>query len=206
MYCKICNSEIKDYGYLTQKYGNPPQRCEKCRRESRSYRAKTSVARELLKQKVVVLGEGFLNALVPEQPAGKHSGPVFSIGGRDFGPWGGAAFEAKYLIHVPDPSVERLLPDTPYDFRLMMKTAAESGDSWLYIVLEPTDEPAKLRLDLKFTRVYKYTLKGFGRQFDETYPIEEPHEEVLSGWSHARSGRYGNRWKLYLAEMSAIYL
>ena len=54
-------------------------------------------------------------------------------------------------------------------------------------------------LAVHFRRVYKTTLKGFGRQFDRTYPVPgQPLKTWLSGWSSSRSGRYGNEWQLVL--------
>lgn len=197
--CKICNGEIKDYGYLLQKYGNAPQRCEKCRRESRIYRAKIAVIRELLDQRVVKLGEGLIENAQLEKEKEKKSGAIYSIGGREFGPWGGAEFSDKFLIHVLG-RTGSLEPNTSYDFRLMKKTDTETGKSWTYIVLEPTQEDTNLILDFRFTRIYKTTLKGYGRQFDDSYPVEVEHETILTGWSTARSGRYGNEWELFLLE------
>lgn len=202
--CQICNQQITDLGALQARYGAgyvPPKMCENCRRQTRRYRAKTSVTRELVSAHVVSLDASFIDALVkqekPFEPRNrKRNSAAYTLGGPKFGDWGGARFTEKHLVHVHC----AMHTGAHVLLRVMRKADTESGRSWVYLVIEKTDEIAENTLEFKFTRVYKRTLKGLGRQFDDAYPIEEPHETILRGGSNATSGRFGNEWQLYIRE------
>ena len=185
--CILCNNEIKDYGYLLTKGFKAPKYCETCRRKIRNYRSTNEVERELVDAWLVKLDNSFLENLC-------HDGKNYYLGGPTFGPKGGVVFKQKYLVFFPHgggPEVRKT-----YVMRLMKKTYQDK--EWLYLAFDETDEESVFELKLKFTRVYKTTLQGYGRQYDHSFPIEEEHEVVLEGWSHCRSGRFGNEWALYL--------
>lgn len=205
MYCRICGAKIEDAGVLISQGLQSPKLCEPCRRRVRSYRAKTVVRHECERALLVKLGDGFVNVLRYEGEAQPGSvkgwkSAIYSIGGPGFGPWGGARYSGKYLVYFKNTEP---LAGASYLMRIMKKTALDCPATWIYLVFEPLPEGEReptLIVDFKFIRVWKTTLKGFGRQFDEYYPIEEPHEELLSGWCKANTGRFGNNWIIYVKE------
>lgn len=204
-YCRICGAKIEDAGILISQGLQAPKLCEQCRRKVRSYRPKMVVRHECERALFVKLGSGFVNALHYEGEAqpGTVEGwksTIYSVGGPTFGPWGGARHDGKYLVYFrnTEPQVR-----ASYLMRIMKKTALDYPGEWTYLVFEPLPEGKEepnLIVDLKFVRIWKRTLKGFGRQFDDYYPIEEAHEELLSGGSRANSGRFGNKWVIYVKE------
>jgi len=202
--CRVCGKEIEDWGVLVAKGATPPKLCEPCRRQIREYRAKMIVKHEPIRVVEAKLGPRLVRNLRPEGKCENFAPQIYpqcfkySIGGRGFGPWGGARFEKKYIIYTYiEPQ-----PEAPVLVRLMRKQEAEGCLRWFYLVFEPpvSEEPPNLWLELWFTRVWKWTLKGFGRQFKRYYPINVPHETLLTGGSRANSGRFGNHWELILCE------
>jgi len=198
--CIVCGTEISDYDILVARGLNPPKYCEVCRHQIRNYRPKISVKHELCNAWVAKPTSRLLSQLKYEGIAEKGKDPQrkevfkYSLGGRDFGPWGGASYDEKYMVYA----IEKLEANQPYLIRLMKKINIETNKSWLYLVFEADNSETDLTMDIQFTRIWKTTLKGYGRQFDEEHPVEVPYEVVLQGGSTARSGRYGNNWVLYI--------
>lgn len=209
MNCHVCGKEIIDYNHIISIGMNPPKKCEECRRKLRDYRPSSpDVRRECVGEYTVLLDASFSDALRlehrpvwldgqarNEEKFANRTGKdfIYSIGGRDFGPWGGATHGGKFLVH----SFAQIGSGRIVNIRIMRKFAG--GGEWTYLVFSPAnDEKTALSLHLRFTRVFKSTLKGLGQQFNRHYPIECSHQAIFSGYSSARSGRFGNEWCVYI--------
>ena len=200
--CILCGEHIRDAKILVAKGLTPPKLCELCRHKVRDYRTQVTVEHILEEALVVRLDASFIGALRKETRERNKGGEgdIYSLGGAEFGPWGGASHTGKTLFHVYCDLEEgkKVL------LRNMTKRDVESGHSWTYFVLEdapdgPHDGNDGIAvLCFQFTKVYKRTLKGFGRQFHDSFPIEGDHRVLLRGSSSARSGRFGNSWAMYV--------
>jgi len=200
--CILCGGEIQDAAILEARYGTTPKVCEPCRAKSRPHREpKIPAWHRLIDQAVCRVQWSYITLHGPnEGPDGRQYWRG-KIGGRMYGPWGGASHGGGYVVisYVPPGSAEPVLA------RLMVKQAAETVERWKYVVLEPAPsevvpEGEELPvLAVHFTRIYKTTLKGFGRQFDRKRSAPGIVLKAwLSGWSSSRSGRFGNEWQLVL--------
>ena len=198
--CILCGGDIGDAKVLVARGLNPPKLCEICRHKVRDYRTQATVEHMLEEALIVRLDASFIGALRKEtrERTKGGEGDIYSLGGDRFGPQGGAAHDGKTLFHVYcdlEEGKEVLL-------RNMTKRDTLSGHSWTYFVLENAPDGSHQNevasLCFQFTSVYKSTLKGFGRQFRNSFPIEGDHRVLLNGSSSARSGRYGNAWAMFV--------
>jgi len=200
--CILCGGEVQDAAIIEARYGTKPKLCELCRAKARPHREpKVPAWHRLIDQAVCQVDWNHITLHGPHKAPDGREYWRGRVGGRMYGPWGGASHGGGYVVisYVP-PGF-----DGPVLARLMEKEAADGVQKWKYVVLEPAPielvpEGEELPiLAVHFTRIYKTTLKGFGRQFDRKRSA--PGQVVktwLSGWSTSRSGRYGNEWSLII--------
>lgn len=199
-HCQVCGEEIRDAKLIQAWYRTTPKLCEPCRvRLHKKRQGRIPAIHERLDMALVRVDWSSIKVeSSAKAPDGRQYWRCY-VGGRMYGPWGGADHQGKYIImsYVRPGSSEPVLS------RLMRKTSVETGEAWLYVVLQPAPDDADTDdlpvLAVHFERVWKRTLKGLGGQFDERH---EPSGEVVATWlrggSHARSRRYGNTWSLII--------
>ena len=76
----------------------------------------------------------------------------------------------------------------------------EGGGTWQYFVFDPPiPEEEEVYLHCVLTHRWKYTLKGFGRQYSYSWIIESPHIVLAEAKNWANSGRYGTTYTLVVS-------
>lgn len=192
--CIICGENIADTNFLSLEKGlHKPKYCEFHRRQIRSYRNAANVQRKELERwdNLQLIDFPFYQ---DRQANDRSMFQNYAIGGRDFGEWGGASHDGKTIVHID----KRILADKkqPVLIRKMLKVV-DSRELHTYLTIEPASD---LTIPASYAHFicdyYKTTLKGYGRDRNISTIIESLYTEILSGSSSARSGRFGNTWRL----------
>ena len=194
--CLKCGASINDAQNIEALgYTIEPKYCECCRREIRSYRKKSNIVRTELRR--------WDNVLFTDLPFEKEVREnedkylVYRFGGRRFGRcgWTGVAHSGKVLVFVSrewDRSAPALV-------RLMSKKH-EAGEND-YLVIEPAQDTTLPQSRAYYVEdYYKTTMRGHGRDRNLTHVVEGEYDVVLEGTTRSRSGRFGNKFRLLIAD------
>lgn len=194
--CIKCGASINDAQNIEALgYTIEPKYCEACRREIRNYRKKSNIVRTELRRWDNVLFTDF--PFEKEEVENEDKYLVYRFGGRRFGrcSWAGAAHSGKVLVFVSrewDRSAPALI-------RLMSKKH-EAGENE-YLVIEPAQDTTLPQSRAYYVEdYYKTTMRGLGRDRNLTHVVEGEYDVVLEGTTRSRSGRFGNKFRLLIAD------
>lgn len=194
--CIKCGASINDAQNIKALgYTIEPKYCEACRREIRNYRKKSNVVRTELRRWDNVLFADF--PFEKEECEIEDKYLVYRFGGRRFGrcSWAGVAHSGKVLVFISrewDRSAPALI-------RLMSKKH-EAGENE-YLVIEPAQDTTLPQSKAYYIEDYrKTTMRGLGRDRNLTHTVEGEYDVVLEGSTSSRSGRFGNKFRLLIAD------
>lgn len=198
--CLKCGAPIPDAQHLKKVLNmqEAPKYCEVCRRDMHEYRKKGVISRQEKGRWDNSIIENW--PFVPERNDNNDQYDIFHIGGREFGPYGGASHTGKKLVFVN----KNWDYSQPALIRLMEKKAInkeQSEDINEYVVIDPAQDKTVPQKHVYYAVSYhKTTFKGMSRDRNQRYDIEGEYETILSGGGGARSGRFGNFWELIIGE------
>lgn len=194
--CIKCGAQITDAQNIEALgYTIEPKYCENCRREIRHYRKKSNIVRTEKRRWDNVVFTDF--PFEKEEVESEDKYFVYRFGGRRFGRscWSGVAHSGKVLVFVSrewDRSAPALV-------RLMSKKY-EGGENE-YLVIEPAQDISLPASKAYYVEDYhKTTMRGLGRDRNLTHVIEGEYDVVLEGTTRSRSGRFGNSFRLLIAD------
>lgn len=194
--CIKCGAQIIDAQNIEALgYTIEPKYCENCRREIRHYRKKSNIVRTEKRRWDNVVFTDF--PFEKEEVESEDKYFVYRFGGRRFGrcSWAGVAHSGKVLVFVSrewDQSAPALV-------RLMSKKY-EGGEND-YLVIEPAQDTTLPQSRAYYVEdYYKTTMRGHGRDRNLTHVVEGEYDVVLEGTTRSRSRRFGNSFRLLIAD------
>lgn len=194
--CIKCGASILDAQNIAELgYTIEPKYCENCRREIRHYRKKSKIERSEKRRWDNVLFTDF--PFEKEESENEDRYFVYRFGGRRFGRsrWSGVAHSGQVLVFVS----REWDKSSPALVRLMSKKY-EGGENE-YLVIEPVKDTTLPQSRAYYVEdYYKTTMRGHGRDRNLTHVIEGEYDVVLEGTTRSRSGRFGNSFKLLIAD------
>lgn len=194
--CIKCGASINDAQNIEALgYTIEPKYCENCRREIRHYRKKSKIVRTEKRRWDNVLFAAF--PFEKEEVENEDKYLVYRFGGRQFGKscWAGVVHSGKVLVFVS----HEWNQSAPALVRLMTKKH-EAGENE-YLVIEPAQDTTLPQSRAYYVEdYYKTTMRGHGRDRNLTHVVEGEYDVVLEGTTRSRSGRFGNSFKLLIAD------